>query len=148
MSLLAGIDLQTGEAIPLVSDTHNSDDYIAFLQKLDEKYQKGDKIRLILDNLSVQSSQKVIEYLELNPGRFEFVFTPKHASWLNLVEGFFSKMTKQMLRGIRVNSKQELVDRIYKYFNEINEEPVVYHWGWNLDDIDPNEKIKVQTLIS
>ena len=147
LSLLAGIDLQTGEAIPLVSDTHNSNDYIAFLKKLDAKYPKGDKIRLVLDNLKVHSSQKVIEYLETVPDRFEFVFTPKHASWLNLVEGFFSKMTKQMLRGIRVSSKRELEDRIYKYFNEINAEPVVYHWGWNLKDVGADEDVKVQTLI-
>ncbi len=57
-------------------------------------------------------------------------------------------MTKQMLRGIRVSSKQELEDRIYRYFDEINEEPVLYHWGWNLDDVDPNEDVKVQTLVS
>ena len=148
VSLLAGIDLQTGEAIPLVSNTHNSNDYIEFLEKLDTKYPKGDKIRMILDNLRVHSSQKVVEYLKSNPGRFEFVFTPKHASWLNLVEGFFSKMTKQMLRGIRVNSTQELKERIYRYFDEINAEPLVYHWGWNLDDVDPNEDVLVQTLIS
>lgn len=53
-----------------------------------------------------------------------------------------------MLRGIRVSSKQEQEDRIYRYFDEINAEPVVYHWGWNLDDIDPNEDVKVQTLVS
>ena len=147
VSLLAGIDLQTGDAIPLVSDTHNSDDYIAFLKMLDDKYPKGDKIRLILDNLRVHSSQKVIEYLETCPDRFEFVFTPKHASWLNLVEGFFSKMTKQVLHGIRVDSKEELKERIYKYFDEINADPVVYHWGWNLQDVDPNEDVKVQTLM-
>lgn len=148
LSLLAGIDLQTGEAIPMVSDTHNSEDYIAFLKKLDAKYPKGDKIRLILDNLKVHSSQQVVEYLQTISGRFEFVFTPKHASWLNLVEGFFSKMTKQMLRGIRVKSKQELEERIYKYFDEINEDPVVYHWGWNLKDVDSDETVKVQTLVS
>ncbi len=148
LSLLAGIDLQTGEAIPLVSDTHNSDDYIEFLKRLDAKYPKGDKIQLILDNLKVHTSQKVVEYLQTIPGRFEFVFTPKHASWLNLVEGFFSKMTKQMLRGIRVNTKQELEERIYKYFDEINEDPVVYHWGWNLEDVDSDETVKVQTLVS
>ena len=51
---------------------------------------------------------------------FEFVFTPKHGSWLNMVEGSFSKMTKQMLRGIRVKAKAELADRIYLYFDEIN----------------------------
>ena len=106
VSLLAGIDLQTGDAVPLVSDTHNSSDYIAFLKMLGDKYSKGDKIHLILDNLKVHSSQKVIEYLETCPDRFEFVFTPIYASWLNLVEGFFSKMTKQVLHGIRVASKK------------------------------------------
>ena len=108
---------------------------------LDGKYPKGDKIRLVLDNLKVHKSEKVQKYISSVPGRFEFVFTPKHASWLNLVEGFFSKMTRQMLKGIRVETKDELVTRIYKYFEEINEEPVVYKWGWHLDDIDPTEKV-------
>ncbi len=147
VSLLAGIDLQTGEAVPVVSDTHTSSDYICFLRKLDDKYPKGDKIRLVLDNLQVHKSVQVQEYLETVPGRFEFVFTSTHASWLNLVEGFFSKMTKQMLRGIRVKTKDELVARIYKYFEEINEVPVVYHWTWNLDDIDAGEEVRVETLL-
>ena len=72
-------------------------------------------------------------------GRFEFVFTPKHGSWLNMIESFFSKMTKQMLRGIRVDSKEELVSRIYQYFDEINKEPVVYHWKYKMDDISLTE---------
>lgn len=146
VSLLAGIDLQSGEAIPLVRDSHKSEDYIDFLKLLDNKYPHGDKIRIVLDNLAVHKSEQVQDYLNTVPGRFEFVFTPKHASWLNLVEGFFSKMTKQMLRGIRVKTKQELIDRIYKYFDEINEEPVVYHWTWKLDDIDINEEVNVETF--
>jgi len=147
LSLLAGIDLQTGEAIPLIKETHNSEDYIEFLKLLDAKYPDGDKIRLVLDNLRVHTSEKVKEYIATLPeGRFEFVFTPKHASWLNLVEGFFSKMTKQMLKGIRVKSKEELEERIYRYFDEINEDPVVFHWTWNLDDIDPSEAVKVDLL--
>ena len=84
VSVLAGIDLQTGEAIPLVSNTHNSRDYIAFLEKLNAKYPQGDKIRLVLDNLKVHSSADVQKYISIIPDRFEFVFTPKHASWLNL----------------------------------------------------------------
>ena len=127
VSLLAGIDLQTGEALPLVSDSHNSADYLEFLKILDTKYPKGDTIRLVLDNLKVHKAKKVIEYLSTVKNRFEFVFTPKHASWLNLVESFFSKMTKQMLKGIRVKSKEELVQRTYAYFDEINAEPVVFH---------------------
>ncbi len=147
VSLLAGIDLQTGEALPLVSDSHNSADYIEFLKILDTKYPKGDTIRLVLDNLKVDKAKKVIEYLSTVKNRFELVFTPKHASWLNLVESFFSKMTKQMLKGIRVKSKEELVQRIYAYFDEINAEPVVFRWKWHLDDIDSTEPVKEETLL-
>ena len=146
LSLLAAIDLLTGEAISLVSDTHKSSDFVIFLKMLDEKYPKGDKIRLILDNHSAHTSRETQEYLNDIPNRFEFVFTPTHGSWLNMVEGFFSKMTRQMLRGIRVNSKDELTNRIYKYFAEINEEPIVFHWKYNLDDIDVSEEIIVDTL--
>lgn len=136
LSLLAAIDLLTGEAIPFVSQTHKSSDFVCFLKKLDEKYPEGDKIRLILDNHSAHTSRETQEYLNTVSGRFEFVFTPTHGSWLNMVEGFFSKMTKQMLNGIRVSSKEELENRIYKYFDEINKIPVPYHWSYKLDDID------------
>lgn len=146
VSLLAGIDLQTGEAIPLVRESHNSRDYIGFLKLLDDKYPKGDKIRLVLDNLKIHSSEDTRRYLATVPGRFEFVFTPKHGSWLNLIEGFFSKMTRQMLKGIRVSSKEELVIRIYRYFEEVNAEPVVYHWRYRLDEIDPTKELSVDTL--
>ena len=71
--------------------------------------------------------------------RFKFVFTPTHGSWLNLIESFYSKMTKQMLRGIRVDSKQELIDRIYQYFDEVNKEPVIYHWKYKMDEISEEE---------
>lgn len=146
LSLLAAIDLQTGEAIPLVRDKHSSTEYIEFLKLLDDKYPKGDKIRIVLDNLKVHTSEATRKYLATVPGRFEFVFTPKHGSWLNMVESFFSKMTRQMLRGIRVKSKEELTNRIYRYFVEINEEPIVFHWKYNLDDIDVSEEIIVDTL--
>ncbi len=146
ISLLTGIDLQTGEAIPLVKESHNSNDYVEFLKLLDNKYPKEEKIRLVLDNLKVHSSVETRKYLASVLGRFEFVFTPKHGSWLNLVEGFFSKMMRQMLKGIRVKTKDELVERIYKYFEEANEEPVVYHWKYKLDEIDPNEEVQVETL--
>jgi len=146
LSLLAAIDLQTGEAIPLVRDKYSSTEYIEFLKLLDDKYPKGDKIRIVLDNLKVHTSEATRKYLATVPGRFEFVFTPKHGSWLNMVESFFSKMTRQMLRGIRVKSKEELTNRIYRYFVEINEEPIVFHWKYNLDDIDVSEEIIVDTL--
>ena len=146
LSLLAAIDLLTGDAIPLVSDTHKSADFARFLKKLNEKYPAGDKIRIILDNHSAHTSRETQEYLNTMPGRFEFVFTPKHGSWLNMIEGFFGKMTKQMLNGIRVDSKEELKERIYLYFDEINKTPVPYRWKYNLDSIDL-EKENVENIV-
>ena len=137
VSLLAAIDLLTGEKISLVRDTYKSEDFIDFLKILNEKYPEGDTIQVILDNHTVHTSKKVKQYLATMPGRFIFIFTPKHGSWLNMIEGFFGKMTRQMLRGIRVATKQELIDRIYKYFNEVNETPVVYHWKYKMEDFEP-----------
>lgn len=140
LSLLAGIDLLTGGAIPLVSETHKSADFVEFLKLLDAKYPKGDTIRLILDDHSAHKSKGTKHFLGTLPeGRFVFVFTPTHTSWLNMIESFFSKMTMQMLKGIRVNSKKELSERIYLYFDEINAEPIVYHWTYKMDEINPNE---------
>lgn len=80
LSSLAGIDLQTGEAIPLVRETHNGKDYIKFMKILDEQYPKDDKIRLVLDNLSVHTSEETKQHLATGPRRFEFVYTPKHGA--------------------------------------------------------------------
>ena len=136
LSLLAAIDLPAGVAVPMVSDTHKSSDFVAFLRKLDGSYPKGDVIRLILDNHSSHVSAETQAYLNTVPGRFTFVLAPTHGSWLNLVESFFGKLARQMLRGIRVSSKKELEERILLYFDEVNEVPVPHRWTWGLDDID------------
>ena len=149
LSLLASIDLLTGEATPLVNETHKSSDYVEFLRILDGKYPKGDLIRIVLDDVSARTSAETRRYLATVLGRFEFVSAPRHGSWLNLVEGLFSRMTRQMLRGIRVSSKDELKERILRYFKEVNAEPVVYRWKWNLSDIDPTtEELVVDALLS
>lgn len=140
LSLIAGIDLLTGIAVPVVSETHKSSDFITLLKKLDEMYPEGDIIRIICDNHSAHKSKEVKNYLATRPeGRYAFVFTPKHASWLNLIECFFSKMTRQMLKGIRVKTKEELAERIYQYFDEVNAEPVVFHWTYKLDETHEKE---------
>ena len=136
LSLLAAIDLLTGVAVPMVSETHKSSDFVAFLRKLDGSYPKGDVIRLILDNHSSHVSAETQTYLNTVPGRFAFVLAPTHGSWLNLVESFFGKLARQMLRGIRVSGTRELEERILLYFDEVNEVPVPHRWTWGLDDID------------
>lgn len=135
VSLLAGLDLHSGRIIETVSDTHKSADFIAFLKKLDGAYPEHHKIRLVLDNHSAHVSKETRSYLESTPQRFVFVFTPTHGSWLNLIENQFSKMTRTMLRGIRVASKQELIDRIHQYFEEINADPVVFRWKYKMDEV-------------
>src|SRR5262249_2227100 len=93
VSLLAGIDLLTGQVHALVRDRHRSREFIEFLQLLDAAYPAHTAIKLILDNHSAHISKETKAWLADQPdGRFEFTFTPKHGSWLNLVEGFFSKL--------------------------------------------------------
>jgi transposase len=136
VSLLAGLDLHTGRVTEIVSDHHASADFIALLGKLDQGYPPQIRIRLLLDNHSAHISKETQTWLSLHPQRFEFVFTPKHGSWLNIVETMFSKMARSMLRGIRVTSKQELIDRIHLYFAQINADPVIFRWKYKMDEIN------------
>jgi len=135
VSLMAAIDLLNGHVHGHVVDRHRSREFVEFLQSLDEYYKPEMKIRVILDNHSAHISKETRAYLASVPNRFEFVFTPKHGSWLNLIESFFAKMTKSFLRGIRVSGKAELKKRILKYLAEINESPVIFHWKYNPDTV-------------
>ena len=89
---------------------------------------------MILDNHSAHISKETRAYLASVPNRFEFVFTPKHTSWLNLVETFFSKVAKTVLRGIRVGSVDELKERIERHIDELNSEPVVFKWTYGIEN--------------
>lgn len=135
VSLLGGIDLHTGEVHSLVRDRHRSREFIEFLNMLDEKYPDDWIIRIVLDNHSSHISKETQKYLKTRPNRFHFIFTPKHGSWLNLIESFFSKITRSFLRHIRVDSKEELVNRIYQGIDEINQDPVVFRWRYKMDEI-------------
>ena len=134
VSLLAGLDLHTGRVTEIVRDRHASADFIALLEKLDANYPAETRIRLLLDNHSAHISQQTKAYLDRHPQRFEFVFTPQHGSWLNIVETMFSKMARTMLRGIRVASKQELIARIHLYYDEINADPIIFRWRYKMDE--------------
>jgi len=135
VSLLAGIDLLSGQVHGMVTDRHRSREFVQYLKMLDETYSKDITIRIILDNHSAHISKETRQYLAGVPNRFDFVFTPTHGSWLNIIESLFAKMTKTFLRGIRVDSKAEIKQRIRKWIEEINESPVVFRWKWKLDTI-------------
>src|ERR1700675_4676408 len=108
VSLLAGIDLLDGKVHALVKDRHRSREFIEFLKVLNAAYPANTAIKLILDNHSAHISKETRTWLADQPEhRFEFTFTPKHGSWLNPVEGFFSKLARSVLRHLRVASQQE-----------------------------------------
>jgi transposase len=133
LSLLAGIDLLTGKVHALVRDRHRSREFIEFLKLLDAVYPAATAIKLILDNHSAHISRETRAWLATRPdGRFEFTFTPKHGSWLNLVEGFFSKFARSVLRHIRVASKLELKERIMAGIDDVNRHPVIHTWSYKL----------------
>jgi transposase len=134
LSLLAGIDLLTGKVHALVKDRHRSREFVEFLKLLDAAYPTDTAIKLILDNHSAHISRETKAWLAAQPdGRFAFTFTPKHGSWLNLIEGFFSKLARSVLRHIRVASKQELKERIMAAIDDINRRPVVHTWSYMLN---------------
>jgi transposase len=135
LSLLAGIDLLTGKVHASVEDRHRSREFIGFLKKIDAAYPADTAIKLVLDNHSAHVSKETKSWLATRPeGRFSFVFTPKHGSWLNLVEGFFSKMARSMLRHIRVDSKAELRSRILAYMDDLNRAPVIHTWTYKIGE--------------
>src|ERR1700688_2652439 len=135
LSLLAGIDLLTGKVHARVEERHRSREFVAFLKLLDAAYPTETAIKLILDNHSAHVSKETKAWLDTRPeGRFSLVFTPKHGSWLNLVEGFFSKMARSVLRHIRVATKAELKSRILAYLDQVNSEPVIHTWTYKIGE--------------
>src|SRR5277367_2276229 len=135
LTLMAGIDLLTGHVHALVKERHRSREFIEFLKLLDAAYPADTAIEIILDNHSAHVSRETTSWLAAQPiGRFTFTFTPTHGSWLNLIEGFFSKLARSMLRHIRVHSKHELSERLMAFIGDINREPVVHTWRYKIDN--------------
>ena len=116
-------------------ERHRSEEFIEFLRLIDSKFPEGYVIVIILDNHSIHKSAETQRYLNERNGRFKFVFTPVHASWLNIVETMFSRMARSFLRGIRVETKDELKSRIDMYFKEINKEPVEFIWKCKMGEM-------------
>jgi uncharacterized protein (TIGR03032 family) len=105
LTLSAAVDLVSGVVHHVMTQRHRSREFVAFLEQLDAHYPAGMLICLLLDNHSAHWARETKRFLASKPGRFELVFTPTHASWLNYVEIFFSKVARSVLRRIRVASK-------------------------------------------
>lgn len=128
LSILASLDLHDGHVVARVEERHRSREFIALLKDVDAYYPAGVTIRVILDNHSAHTSKETRAYLATRPNRFSYVHTPKHGSWLNIVETLFGKMAHTFLKQIRVTSKADLKRRILLGIAEINAAPVVHRW--------------------
>ena len=127
-SILAALDLPDGHVTARVEARHRSVEFIGLLSDLDAKYPPECTIRVILDNISAHISKETHAFLSKHPNRFQYVLTPIHGSWLNIVETLFGKMARSFLRHIGVQSLDELKARILKGIEEINASPVVHRW--------------------
>lgn len=128
LSILAALDLHNGEVIAQVHPRHRSREFILLLKDLDAHYPQECTIRVILDNHSAHIAKETMAYLASRPNRFIYVHTPKHGSWLNLIETVFGKMARTFLKSIRVQSRDELKQRILQGVREMNLAPVVFRW--------------------
>jgi hypothetical protein len=127
-SILAALDLHEGHVTARVERRHRSREFIALLKDLDQYYPADCTVRIVLDNHSAHISKETQAFLATRPNRFHYVLTPKHGSWLNIVETLFGKMARTFLRHIRVRSWDELRNRILLGIAEINAAPVVHRW--------------------
>lgn len=136
VSLLAGLNLVDGHVTHIIRDSHSSQDFIEFLEKMMSEYPEAERFRIVLDNHSVHRSKKTMEFVKGCGKEMEFIFTPKHGSWLNLIESFFGKLSRCCLSGMRVKDREELERRIDLFIESVNEDPVIYHWTYKMDEIE------------
>ena len=131
---MAGIDRVTGKVHAAVKDRHRSREFVELLRLLNAAYPTDAAIKLILDNHSAPISKETKACLATQlAGRFAFTLTPKQGSWLNLIEGFVSKLARSALRHIRAASKPELKEGILAAIDDIKKRPVVHFWSCKLD---------------
>jgi hypothetical protein len=100
------LDVLNWKVIGECNPTHNSEDYVQFLKKVDKACEKGKVLHIFADNLFAHKTEAVYDYLEDTPGRFVLRFIPTHSSWLNLVEKWFAEITNKRIRRGVLNLQQ------------------------------------------
>lgn len=131
-SLMAAFDVQSGEVRHALGPTRTGDDLVAFMEEVATRYDDAERIIVIWDNLNTHLTGKSERWAAFNArhgNRFEFHYTPIHASWLNQVEVFFSILQKVCLRWRSCRSVAELEAAINAFiarWNEVDGHP--FHW--------------------
>ena len=138
-TLVAALDVLEGRVFGQCMARHRHQEFIRFLNKINRETAAGQELHLIVDNYATHKHPKVCAWLERHP-RFHFHFTPTSASWLNAVEGFFAKLTRQRLKRGVFKGIVDLQAAINRYLAETNENPKPFIWT-----VDPHviiEKVR------
>ncbi len=118
-TLIASYNIRTGEVLGHVGPTRKAVDLIAFLERVAQHYPTG-PVYIIWDNLNIHHGPRWAEFNARHGGRFHFVYTPKHASWVNQVETWFSILARRVLRHASFRSVDELADRVRGFIERWN----------------------------
>lgn len=135
-----------GQRIVEIKDTHKTEDWVAFMESVYKQYQEAKKITVVLDNLSTHKPAAFYEYFHPEKAhemteKFEFVFTPKHGSWLNIAEIEINALKAQCLNR-RIEHKDELIEQIGYWQKDRNEKNANINWQFSTKDA----RIKLKRL--
>ncbi len=130
VSLMAAMDVITGTVYPKIIKRNDSDTFIEFFTELAQRVDPSKKIHLILDNGSSHTSAQTRKWLAEHP-RFTVTYTPCHASWLNMIEIFFSILTRRMLRRGDFASRDDLTEKITKFIKTYNRTAKPFRWTYD-----------------
>ncbi len=136
-ALLAAIEPLAGKRIAQVYEQRTKKEYTHFMQHLAESYPDAKKIIVVQDNLNTHQTASFYDHLPADQaralaGRFEFHYTPKGASWLNMIEIEFSALSKQCLSGRRIATKELLEQQLKAIIKDRNDKGIKIHWQFSI----------------
>ncbi|MGQ0704383.1 MAG: IS630 family transposase [Gemmatimonadales bacterium] len=146
-TLFAALEVATGKIHHACLPRHRRDEFLRFMTRLERQVPKGVSLHVILDNYATHKTPEVEQWLHRHP-RVHFHFTPTSASWLNLVERFFSELTTRQLRRLAVTSVRELEAAIQRYITRRNADPKPFTWTASVKSILAKVKKANDTLAS
>lgn len=133
-TLFAALDTATGKVIGQCHQRHRHQEFIKFLNVVDQQVPNDLDVHLIVDNYATHKTEPVKKWLLKHP-RYHLHFTPTSASWLNVVERFFAEITSRQIRRGTFNSVEQLKQTITEYLDQHNENPKPFHWTATADEI-------------
>ena len=146
-TLFAALNIATGRIEHACLPRHRRDEFFRFMTRVERRVPKGLSVHVILDNYATHKTPEVEAWLRHHP-RVHFHFTPTSASWLNMVERFFSELTARQLRRLAVTSVRELEHTIRQYITQRNANPTPFTWTASVRSILAKVKKANETLAS